>query len=140
MLRHALFAAALFAATLSPSAHSGDYVEGRVVGVVPHLSLSFGSLLHDGFRVEYEFGGDRYYTHSHHHPGPVILVPPPIRVIPAGPRFGHRHAYWRDDHRRGWDDHDRWDDRRHWKEHDRWDNRRHWRGDDRGRGRKHGRH
>lgn len=127
MLRQALFAAALVAATLSPSAHSGDFVEGRVVAAVPHLSLSFGSLHHDGFRVEYEFAGDRYFTHSHRHPGPVILVPPPIRVIPAGPRFGHRHNHWRD-HRRGWDDHDRWDDRRHWRD------------DDRGRGRKHGRH
>lgn len=127
MLRAALFTAALFAATLSPGAHSGDYVEGRVVAVVPHLSLSFGSPLHDGFRVDFDLGGERYSTHSHRHPGRVILVPPPYRVIPAGPQFGHRHDHWRDD-------------RRHWKDHDRWDDRRHWRGDDRGRGHKHGRH
>lgn len=128
MLRQALFAAALLAATLSPSAHSGDYIEGRVVGVVPHISLSFGSLRHDGFRVEYVFGGQRYFTHSHRHPGRVILVPQPLRVIPAGPRFGHRHSQWGDDHRRGWNNQGRWDDHRRW------------RGDDRGRGRGHGRH
>jgi hypothetical protein len=126
MLRQALLAAALLAATLS--AHAGSYVEGRVISVEPRLSVSFGSLLHDGFRVEYEFGGERYNTHSHRHPGPVILVPPPVRVIHSGHRFGHRHDHWRDDHRRGWKDHDRWDHRRHWRD------------DDRGRGRKHDRH
>jgi hypothetical protein len=148
MLRAALFSAALFAAALSPSAHSSDYVEGRVISVVPHLSLSFGSLLNDGFRVDYEFGGQRYSTHSHRHPGRVILVPPPYRIIPVGPRFGHRHNHWRNDDRHDWDDDDHGDDRRHWRKHDRrgWDDHdrgddhRHWRGDDRGRGRKHGRH
>jgi hypothetical protein len=126
MLRKALLAAALLASTLSTSAYSGDYIEGRVIGVIPHISLSFGSL--PGFRVEYEVGGHRYFTHSQRHPGRVILVPPPYRVIPVGPAFGHRHNHWRDDQRRGWNNQGRWDDRRHW------------RGDDRGRGRGHGRH
>lgn len=136
MLRKALFAAALFAATLSSSAHSGDYVEGRVISVVPHLSLQFGSLRHDGFRVEYELGGQRYNTHSHHRPERVILVPPPFRAGFLPPHFPPRVGHWRDDHRddrRGWRGHDRWDDHRHGHRHD-------GRGDGRGHGRKHGRH
>jgi len=132
MLRTALFSAALIAATLSPGAHASDYVEARVVTVVPHLALSFGSLRHDGFRVEYDYGGHRYFTHSHRHPGRVIMVPPPFRFEPAPPIYRPRGWYGHEDHRHGWKDHRRWDDRRHWRndDHDH----------DRGRGRKHGRH
>jgi len=130
MLRTALISAALIAATLSPAARGSDYVEAHVVSVVPHLALSFGSLRHDGFRVDYEIGGHRYATHSHRHPGRVILVPPPFRVVPVPPSFRRGHDH--DDHRHDWKDRGRWDDRRHWRNDDH--------GHDRGRGRKHGRH
>lgn len=130
MLRRILFATALLAATLSSGAHSSDYIKGRVVSVAPHLSLAFGSLRHDGFRVEYEFGGHHYSTVSPRHPGRVILVPPPHRVRHAPPHWQNGARHWRHDHRR-WNDHDDWDDRRHWRDND-----------DRGRGRghHHGRH
>lgn len=104
MLRTALFAATMFAASLSSNAFAGVFVEGRVVAVAPNFSLTFGSRHRDGFRIDYEYGGDRFVTYRDVYPGRVILVPPPVAVVPFGPRFGHRH----------WRDHDRWDDRRHW--------------------------
>jgi hypothetical protein len=134
MNRKALLAAALLTASFGAHAYHDLRVEARVVSVVPYLSLSFGSLYHDGFRVEFESGGQRYYTHSPYRPGPVIIVPPPHRVVHVH-RFDHRHGF-RDHHRHGgWDDRGR----RAWKEHDRWDDRRDRRGDDR-RGRDDGRH
>lgn len=101
MLRTLLIATALLTASGSVLAHGGDGY-GRVISVEPNFVVSFGNRHHDGFRVLYESGGSRYWTHSYYRPGPVIVLP-------------HRYAapsyrYDRDD-RRDWR-HDRRDDRR----------------------------
>lgn len=109
MLRTALLTAALIVAAGNANAHGDDFIRANVISVVPQLSLSFGSLRQDGFRVEYESGGYRYSTFSDRYPGRVILVPQPL-VVPVVPR-----VYWRDDDRRDWHKHDHWDERRHWR-------------------------
>lgn len=119
MLRKSLIGIALLAASAGAMA-GGDYVYGRVVLVEPSFSISIGSgRHHDGFRILYEVGGERYWTHSHYHPGQVIWVPRPV--------VRHVHYYkYKHHHRHGWQDrrHDGWDDRD-----DRWDDRRDGRGD-----------
>lgn len=124
MLRTLLIAISLLAASGSAIAHS-DYGYGRVVAVEPRVSVSFGSGYHDGFRVLYESGGQRYWTYSQHHPGHVIVLPPRHRV---------KHVHHYREHNRGWDDrryqhgwddrqdrrHDRRDDRRDHRRHDRY--------------------
>ena len=117
MLRTLLFAAALAVASSQASAHGDDYFRGDVIGVVPQVSLSFGSLRHDGFRG-------------------TITLPPPFAVVPVLPRPYIGGAHWRDDDRGSWRDHDR----RHWRhrDHERWDDRRHWKGDKHRHGRRHG--
>lgn len=106
MLRTLLIATALLAASGSAVAHE-NYDRGRVVSVEPHFVVSFGTRHHDGFRVLYESGGSRYWTHTRHHPGHVIVRPPSHSVT-------HVHHYR--DHGRGWDKrHDR-DERRGWRE------------------------
>lgn len=123
MLRTLLIATTLLAASGSAFAHGGSGY-GRVVTVEPHFSISFGSRHHDGFRVLYESGGSRYWTHTPYHPGHVIVLPPPHRVTHVhhyrdpgrgwDKRRDDRHDGWRDD-RRGHrhDRHDRRDHRRH---------------------------
>jgi hypothetical protein len=77
-----------------------------VVTVEPTFSISFGSRHHDGFRVLVESGGTRYWTHTLHHPGPVIVLPPPrYRVQPVyyhdyGRGWDDRRGDWRDDRRK----------------------------------------
>lgn len=117
MFRKLLIATALIAASGSAFAYGG-HGYGRVVSVEPHISFSFGTGRHDGFRVVYESGGRHYWTHSTYHPGHVIVMPPPHRVHYIHhyvPQVKHHHKHhnkhWRGDDRRGWDD--RRHDRRH---------------------------
>lgn len=117
MFRKLLIATALVAASGSVFAHGGAGY-GRVVSVEPHISFSFGSGRHDGFRVVYESGGRHYWTHSAYYPGHVIVMPPTHRVqvihhyVPqVKHHYKHPNKHWRDDDRRGWDD--RRHDRRH---------------------------
>ncbi|MGE5318780.1 MAG: hypothetical protein ACM3KD_01235 [Hyphomicrobiaceae bacterium] len=94
MLRTLLIATALLTASGASFAHGGDYGYGRVVAVEPHFVISFGTRQPDGFRVLYESGGDRYWTHRSYYPGPAIMLPPPYRV---------ERVYYRD-YGRDWDD------------------------------------
>lgn len=123
MLRTLLIATALLAASGSAIARD-DYGHGRVVSVEPNITISFGTPHHDGFRVLYESGGSRYWTHSPYHPGHVIVLPPPHRVT----HVRHYRDYGYRDYERGWDDRrgwkDRHDDRREHRS-DRRDHRRH---------------
>lgn len=123
MLRTLLIATALLTASGASFAHGGNHGHGRVITVEPRFVVSFGSRHHDGFRVLYESGGSRYWTHTPYYPGRTIVLPPRHRVQ-------HVHHY-RDyapgrDGRRDWnhrrDDwrHDR-DDRRDHREHRRHD-------------------
>ncbi|MEW6120007.1 MAG: hypothetical protein AB1593_07955 [Pseudomonadota bacterium] len=117
MLRTLILAAGLLAASGTALAYD-DYGHrhGRVISVEPHFTISFGSRHHDGFRILYESGGYRYWTHSHYRPGPVIVLPPRhVRHI-----HHHRHGGWHDRH--DWRD-DRHDWRHDWR-HDRRDDRR----------------
>lgn len=100
MLRKLLIATALLTASGAALAH-GDY--GRVVSVEPHFALSFGTRHHDGFRVLYESGGARYWTHTAYHPGRVIVLPERHRVRHVH-HYDHRDYGYRDDWR-GHDDH-----------------------------------
>lgn len=128
MIRKTLAAAALLLASTGAFATGFGHVEARVLDVAPRLSLSFGSLIHDGFNVTYELGGSRYVTHRYDRPGRVIYVPQPVRVTHVH-RYENRHRHWNrwDDHdrgRRAWQEHNRFDDRKSWKRHDRDDDRR----------------
>lgn len=103
MFRKCLIATALVVASGSAFAYD-DHGYGRVVSVEPHVSFSFGSGRHDGFRVVYESGDRHYWTYSPYHPGPVIVVPPPHRVHHIHhyvPKHKHHHKHhprhWRDD-------------------------------------------
>lgn len=92
MLRTLILATNLLVASGSALAWDGyDRSYGHVVSVEPHFVLSFGGgRHHDGFRVLYEVGGSRYWTHSHHHPGHTILVP----SYRTHDSYGHgRHHY-----------------------------------------------
>jgi len=113
MLRKFLIATALLAASGASLAHN-DAVYGRVITVEPHVAFSFGTGYNDGFRVMYESGGSRYWTHTPYRPSHTIVLPPHHRV---------QHPHYRDRH--GWDDRRDWrDDRRHDRRHDRRDDRR----------------
>jgi hypothetical protein len=127
MLRALLIATALLAASGTAIAHS-DYGHGRVVSVEPHFTISFGTRHHDGFRVLYESGGARYWTHTPYRPGPVIVLPPPHRVT----HVRHYREYGYREYDRGWDDRrgrkdhrDDWRDDRREHRNDRRDHRRH---------------
>ena len=112
MLRKTLIAASLLIASGSVLAND-NYVHGRVITVQPSISVSVGGGHHDnGFRVLYESGGQRYWTHSDYYPRDVIYVPRPVEVQPVyySDRSyrrdeGYRHG-WRDEHH-GWRGHDR---------------------------------
>ena len=113
MLRTLILATSLLAASGTALAH--DHYgprHGRVISVEPNFVISFGSRHHDGFRVLYESGGQRYWTHSHYRPGPVIVVPPRhvTYVYHSRPHGWDDRRDWRED-RRDWR-HDRRDDRR----------------------------
>lgn len=113
MLRTLVLAASLLAASGSALAHN-DYGprQGRVISVEPNFVISFGTRHHDGFRILYESGGQRYWTHSYHRPGPVI-------VLPARHVTHVYHPY-----RPGWDDRRDWrHDRRDWRHDNRQDRR-----------------
>jgi hypothetical protein len=132
MLRTLLIATTLLAASGTAIARS-DYGHGRVVSVEPHFVLSFGTRHHDGFRVLYESGGARYWTHSPYHPGHVIVLPPPHRVT----HVQHYREYGYREYDRGWDDRrGRKDHRDDWRD-DRREHRSDWR--DRRDQRRHGR-
>lgn len=118
MLRTALLAAALIATSQSALAHRGGHYEGRVVSVEPGLTMTFGSLLHDGFQVVYDLGGRRQVSTTYYAP-PVREV---VYVVDSDRRHGHRHRHdrvrwrdeWRDEghgHRHGWRSEKRWEDR-----------------------------
>ena len=142
MLRTLLIASTLLAASGTAIAR-GDYGHGRVVSVEPNFVISFGTRHHDGFRVLYESGGARYWTHSQYHPGHVIVLPPPHRVthVRHYRDYGYRDHGYRD---HGYRDHGRgWDDRRGWKgkdQHSRHDSRRDDRREHRSERRDHRRH
>ena len=121
-LRTLLIASALLGASGASFAHGDDYGYGRVVSVEPNFVISFGSRERDGFRVLYESGGYRYWTHTAYYPGRTIVLPPPYRV---------ERVYYRDygrgrddrgwgDRRGGWDDwrDERRDHRREHRHHD----------------------
>jgi hypothetical protein len=123
MFKHILIGAALLAASGIAAAHDG-YRHGRVITVEPHFVVSFGSRHADGFRILYESGGHRYWTHSYHRPGPMIVVPPrPVYYYAPQPRYDR---HWNNRHDRHWDN-------RHDRRHDRHDDRRGGRHDQRGR-------
>ena len=115
MLRTLLIATALLTASSASFAHDDDYGYGRVVSVQPHFVISFGTPQPDGFRVMYESGGYRYWTHTPYYPGPTIVLPPSYRSQPVyyrdyeGDRDGRRweHRGWEHRGRDGWRD-DRW--------------------------------
>lgn len=111
MLRTLLLATALLSTSGTALAHN-DHGYGRVVSVEPQFSIAFGSRHHDGFRVLYESGGTRYWTYTPHHPGPVIVLPPPhYRVQPV--YYHHDYGRGWDDRRDDWGDHGRRGHRRH---------------------------
>lgn len=96
MLINLLLAAALVTASGAVFARDGY---GRVVSVEPHFTVSFGTRYHDGFRVLYETGGHRYWTHSHHHPGSYIVLPPQWVHDRYPVTYGHAtHGYARHGH------------------------------------------
>lgn len=103
MFRILLLTGALLTASGTVLAH-GTPVYGRVIQVEPRLSVSFGTGRYDGFRVRYESGGNRYWTHTTYRPGPTILVPQYVPVTHV-PRY---HS----DHGRGWNDRRSWHDGR----------------------------
>jgi hypothetical protein len=123
MLRTLLIAGVLLTASSTSFAHDGGHGYGRVVSVEPRFVISFGTHRPDGFRVLYESGGYRYWTHTSHYPGPRIVLPPSYRIE----RVYYR-DYERDRDGRGWNhrrgDRDGWRDERreHRREHRRHDN------------------
>lgn len=123
MLRTLLIATALLTTSGAALARDGhDY--GRVISVEPHFVISFGTRHHDGFRILYESGGHHYWTHSYHHPGHRIVLPPPHRIYYGYPSQhygwkGHDRHHWKG-HRDDWHD-DRRDHRRDHREHRRHD-------------------
>ena len=115
MLRTLLIATALLTASGTALAHGGDGY-GRVVTVEPNIVVSFGTRHHDGFRVLYESGGSRYWTHTPYRPSHTILLPPRHRVqhVHHYRDYGYRDYGRGWDERRGWNDHrDDWRDGRH---------------------------
>lgn len=108
MLRTLILASTLAMSGLA-HAHGYAYHAGRVVTVEPTFTISFGQRYPDGYRILYEVGGHRYWTHSYHRPGHTIVVP----ARPVTHVYHHYHYG-----KPGW--HPRHDDRRHWR-HDRRD-------------------
>lgn len=124
MLRTLLIATALLTASGSALAHNDDGY-GQVVSVEPNFVISFGTRHHDGFRVLYESGGSRYWTHTPYRPSHTIALPPRHRI---------QHVHHHRDYGRGWDSRRDWNDRR-----DDWRDDRHEPRRDRHEQRRHGR-
>lgn len=119
MIRKLLIAATFVSAGFSGAALAhGDYGYGRVIEVEPRVSVSFGTGYYDGFRVLFESGGQRYWTHTPYRPGPMIVMPPAYRMYPVPPHAVRHYPGW--DDRRGWRN-----DYRHDRRHDRHDDRHH---------------
>ena len=122
MLRTLLIATALLTTSGAALARDGhDY--GRVISVEPSFSISLGTRHRDGFRVQYESGGQHYWGHSDHHPGQYFVLPPQHYVQS---NYGYRDHGWRGRDRHHWqghreyrrhdrheDHHDYYDDRDH---------------------------
>lgn len=106
MLRKLMIAAALLTASGTALAHD-RHGYGRVVTVEPQFVVSFGTRHHDGFRVLYETGGQRYWTHTTYRPAHTIVLPPHHRAH-------HVHHYGGS--RNNWDDRRDWHDRRDWRD------------------------
>jgi hypothetical protein len=119
MLRKLIIAASLLAASGSALAYD-DFRHGRVISVEPSFSISFGSRHHDGYRILYESGGQRYWHHSHSYPRHTYIVP--SHSVHYG--YGHYQHGWK--HHR---DDDRYE-RRHDRRHDRHERRHHRHHDD----------
>jgi hypothetical protein len=124
MLRKTLISAALLLASSGAWARDG-YISGHVINVEPSITISVGGHRHqNGYRVLYETGGERYWTHSDYRPHDVIYVPRPVYVQPVQNYYyrgdnGH-HGGWGDNgHHNGWGDYRedhherRGNDRRH---------------------------
>lgn len=116
MLRTLLLATALLTASGAGFAHDrGDYDRGdygRVISVEPQFSISFGSPYPDGFRVLYESGGYRRWTHTTYYPGETIVLPPayPVRHVY---RYRDDWRGWNDRRDEGWRGDERWHRRHH---------------------------
>lgn len=114
MLRTLLIATALLTtsgAALARDSH--DY--GRVISVEPSFSVSFGTRHHDGYRVQYESGGQDYWAHSSRPPGQYFVLPPQHYVQS---NYGYRDYGYRD-HGRKVHREDRRDNRREDRRYDR---------------------
>jgi hypothetical protein len=104
MLRTLLIATTLLTASGAALAHS-DHGYGRVVSVEPNFVISFGTRHQDGFRVLYETGGYRFWTHTPYRPGYTIVLPPPYRAqnVYRYRDYGHNwndyRGDWRNDRR-----------------------------------------
>ena len=126
MLRKILMSATLLLASSGAWANDG-YVYGRVINVEPSINISIGGHRHqNGYRVLYETGGERYWTHSDYRPRDVIYVPRPVYVQPVQNYYyqgdnghhGGRGDYRGDNgHHRGWGDYR--EDRHEWRGNDR---------------------
>ncbi len=124
MLRKILMSATLLFASSGAWANDG-YVYGRVINVEPSINISIGGHRHqNGYRVLYETGGERYWTHSDYRPHDVIYVPRPVYIQPVQNYYypgdmGHHGGGYRGDngHHRGWGDYR--EDHHEWRGHDR---------------------
>lgn len=117
MIRKLLIAATFASVGLSGAAFAhGHHGHGRVIEVQPRVSIAVGSGYYDGFRVLFESGGQRYWTHTAYRPGPVIVLPPRHRWYPAHSYTARSGHGWKDTHAR---------DTRHERHHDRHHDHRH---------------
>lgn len=119
MLRSLLIATAMLTASSACFAHGDDHDYGRVVSVEPRFVISIGTRQPDGYRMRYESGESRYWTHTSYYPSNLIVVSPSYRVQPVYDYRDDRrhwdHHGW--SHRRG-DQDDRHDERREHYHHD----------------------
>ena len=96
MLNKSLALLALGVALSAPSWADDEHAYGRVIRVEP--SASFG--YNDGqgqYRIQFELGGQRYWTQSDVYPGPWIEIPaqPHYAYPPRGERsYGREEHHW----------------------------------------------
>ena len=104
MLYRSLSFLILGAALGAPIWAHADDAYGRVIWVEP--SASFDDSGHGPFKVQYELGGQLYWTESSGYPGPWIT----IHIQPSrADSYRGEHGYDREDHH-WWRHHDRDDD------------------------------